>query len=246
MYAFVGDSPFSFLSNYDLIPHSSFGVINTVWNATCLSLYYAGSEWAAKEMVRLMFNVLRGLAFAIHKRGITLPEPPQILYKTIGGERWAEPNHHKDLLPIISLANAVSKLPIELFSYIFELIRYSTGIFPVQRVSENGGNLSENLEAIRRWAIVPNRAMVCGITLATQEDIDIFNHELNAVHSLGSEITTKLIMFLMEERVLELKEKAWIGVDPLQIQKWSSLYGCSPLYNYMAAHLYTNDCGLPI
>ncbi|MEJ1930714.1 hypothetical protein WDZ92_10680, partial [Nostoc sp. NIES-2111] len=208
IYALIGNNPFQNLSNYESIPHESFGAISTIWYASCLDLHSTGMLWAAKQITRLMFNTLQGLAFAICEKGIALPEPPQIIYMTIGGERWLERNQHKDLLPIVSLANAIAKLPNELFSYVLESWQYITAIFPVQNYSEHGQELIEQIEAIKRWAVIPGgAAIVCGILLKTQQDVETFNNKLNSVHIRGNQLSLKLVEFLIAERVLALKEK---------------------------------------
>jgi hypothetical protein len=217
LYALIGDSQFFQLSNYTEIPHGSFGAISTIWNATCLELYALGMELEAKEITRLMYDTLLGLSFVVHARGIPLPEPPKTIYKTISDERWVAPDQHKNLLPILSLANAIATLPIELFSYAIESFRYFTGIMPLQNISERGKNLADELEAIRRWAVIPGLAVVCGISLKTQQDLEAFNNELQAVHTSGNQISVKLVEYLLGERTLALKENAWIGFEPLQI-----------------------------
>ncbi|MBD2001650.1 MULTISPECIES: hypothetical protein, partial [Cyanophyceae] len=131
--------------------------------------------------------------------------------------RWVAPEQHKDLLPILSLANAIATLPIELFSYAIEYFQYFTGIMPLQNISDKGKNLEDELEAIRRWAVIPGLAVVCGISLKTQQDLEGFNNELQAVHTSGNQISVKLVEDLLGERTLALKKEAWIGFDPLQI-----------------------------
>jgi Restriction endonuclease len=202
LYSLIGDSQFSQLSNYAQIPYGSFGAVNTIWNATCLDLYAVGMKLEAKEITRLMYNTLLGLAFVFHTQGITFPEPPKTIYKTISYERWVAPNQHKDLLPIVSLANAIATLPIELFSYALESFRYFTGIMPLQRISENDKKLADELEVIRRWAVIPDLAIVCGISLKTQQDLEAFNNELQAVHTSGNQISVKLVEYLLAERTL--------------------------------------------
>ncbi|UBF30537.1 restriction endonuclease (plasmid) [Kovacikia minuta CCNUW1] len=217
LYSLIGDAQFSQLSNYSQIPHGSFGAVNTIWNSTCLELYLAGMELEAKEITRLMYNTLLGLAFVIHQRGISCPEAPKVMHKTISGERWIAPDQHKDLLPIISLANAIATLPIELFSYALEGFRYFTGIMPLQKISDTGKKLMDELEVVRRWAVIPGLAVVCGISLETQQDLETFNNELQAVHVSGNEISIKLVEYLLAERSLALKEDAWIGFDPSKV-----------------------------
>ena len=216
LYALIGDSPFSQLSNYAQIPHGSFGAISTIWYAVCLDFDDTGMEWAARAMTELMFNTLLGLAFAIDERGIALPEPPQTIYMTICSERWIEPNHHKDLLPLVSLANAIAKLPVELFSCALESLPYFTGIIPPRNTSENGRELADEIEALKRWAVIPNLATAF-ISLKTQSDVEAFNHELQAVHDRGGQVSVKFVEFLLTERNLALKEKAWVGFEPLQV-----------------------------
>ncbi|MEP0912934.1 hypothetical protein NDI45_18650 [Leptolyngbya sp. GB1-A1] len=218
MFALVGESLlFSKLSDYSQIPHKSFGTVATIWNATCLEFYSEGMESEAKEMTRLLVNTLVGLAFAVYSKGVVFPEPPKVLYYSACGERLLEPGHHVDLLPIISLLNTIATLPIELFIYAFESLQHSTGIASPQEASEGIIELSDALEAIKRWAVVPGPAIVCGVFLKTQQDIETFNRELQVVHERGMQVSLWLAEFLMVERALALRENFWGGLEPEQV-----------------------------
>ncbi len=205
-FSLIGNADIKVLLNYDELPDESFGAVNSILIKACHKITFSDVKWADKEIAQKLAGTLLGLGYVLNERGIDLPEPPKIMYMTFTGQRWISEERHKDLLPLVSLAHAIATLPDNSYKYALENFKYfHTGMFPTEKASPIGRSISYALEALKINAATPNSGAYIIYGLEKQEDVEVFNKHLQEVTTRGTQVSLKLVEFIIAERELAMK-----------------------------------------
>ena len=204
LYSIIGDSDETVLSTYELLPSTSFGIINTILVEACHRMSDMDLPYACKAIAESLAGNLLGLGFVLDDKGIELPEPPT---RIVGHDRFIEPEHHRDLLPLVSLANGVATLPEMPFKYAMKsLENFYTGIFPAKKVGEEGTGIAKGLEILKQRCAIPNsNVMYLDNFIKRREELEKFNTRLQEANFSGNKVRSKIVDFLKVERKLAKK-----------------------------------------
>jgi hypothetical protein len=200
-FSFIGDNTFTHFSKRAELPHSSFGVVHTIFHAICKELISSDTKWVVWEIIRVAVTSLVGLGFVLKSRGIEIPQPPTVMRVSLSGERWLNENDSKELLPFVSLVNSLASLPIDLFKYALETINGSLISFRVSLNVQDGMVLEDALESLKRFAVTPGSGIVF-LSLKTPEDVTTFNGELVEINQTVRAINADIINYLTREHSL--------------------------------------------
>jgi hypothetical protein len=203
-FSFIGDNSFAHFSEYAQLPHSSFGVVHTIFDRACKEFILSNTKWATWEIVKVVANSLVGLGFILSSRGIKVPQPPTVIHASLDGSRWLDTKDAKELLPFVSLANSLANLPTDLFMYALETIKACSIYFRASVNAQDGVVLEDALESLKRFAVMSGSATVF-LFLKSSEDVIAFNIELEETKRTIREISAEVAKYLVGEQLLVSK-----------------------------------------
>lgn len=199
-HALVGDSPFSSLSDYSKIPDKAFEVITSVLYACCLNMYYPFIDLATRRIAEQLSDLLLGVAFAIAKRGVELPDPSSRRYVDLQLERCVGEDQSEDLLPFVRLVNKIALLPKSLFDLAVSRPNYMLALRHIEINQEEGLDEEEAVKTIMRWATLPFYAVTPPMQVKDERIKEKCVNLINQTNELGLQVSIKTREYILAER----------------------------------------------
>lgn len=203
LWALIGNAPFKALSEYENIPHIFFDSITDILVTACMKC----ETWAKDPIVSELTKLLLGIGYVLTERGIELPEPPSQLVIRGDGKRWIGKDQRDELLPFVQLINKIASLPHDLFELTLTRLAYKVNLMVSVSINEKTTiDKSETLEVIKRWAIIPQYALV--VFPVNDETIkDECIRLVSEVNKKGTGVGLKIKEILLAERSLLYKKR---------------------------------------
>lgn len=201
-YAFIGDSSRDALLVYKDLPFGGFGAVTTILVGLCYRFADTGHSEAERETAVTLMDLLLGLSYVLGKTGIELPVEPTMAVG-LGGERWITVDQRAELYPLVSLAHAVARLPINSFNYALESLRYGFRLVILKSKAPkfNAYTLETQLTTLRQAAALRSHAIYL-MSFDDEVTEAKFDEELNRIVEEGNKCLKTLVVYIMKERKL--------------------------------------------
>jgi hypothetical protein len=198
LWALIGNSPFTALSDYEQIPHLFFDSVTDILFAAITRC----EPWAKDPLVSELTKILIGVGYVLIERNIQLPSPPLQICTRLDGKRWICEDQQVELLPLVQLINKLASLPNDLFDLVLNRLTYQINLSVNVSINDKTTiRRADALESIKRWAAIPQYALVA-FPVADETVKDECVKLIAGVNKKGLEVSQKIRALLLAERSL--------------------------------------------
>ena len=197
IHALIGSQDFSKLSEYGVMPFSSFNSIVEFFFLTSKEFAKFNSDYAC-DIINSLSDLIFGIGIILHDRGMEIPDHPgYVFFDGLGTDRGISDGQPKEMLPFVKLSYRFAMLPDNLFSHALSR-KYKFHLHVVVD-SKKGVDDEEALLCIKRWAVIPNYA-ISRMVVRNENMASEYKKIVDEKNVLGSKIVGKIKNFIVKER----------------------------------------------
>lgn len=162
---------------------------------------------AAKTVGRALGSLTLSVAMMLELSGISMPEPPDVIYINVSGNRVVPDGVDKHLEILFWAVSRIAYLPEMAYQAALEGLSFVLATGNVLVNKQDGFDADRMTEFLRKWMVFPGHAIIC-IEVKSKKDVKPVEAFIAAGKATGEKVATAVKAFVQKERTLVLKNTA--------------------------------------